>query len=127
VITIATVTVRDAETSRVLSTVEEFFDSSNKFFASRQLEEPQWGLVTSVRGYVATGGGETLAVRVISDGESSVGLEIEGNSYPLFDWGSTKRRVLSVVQCLRDRDMSVEVNSIEKHHKVVGPIRIVGG
>ena len=126
-ITIAAVTVRDAGTARVLSTVEGFFDTSDRFFATRKLQEPQRGLEARVRGYLATGGGENLVVRVLKEGGSSVELEIEGTSYPVFDWGSTKRRVLSVVQCLRDRDMSVEVNSIGKHHKVVGPIRIAGG
>jgi len=75
---------------------------------------------------LATGDGETLMVRVVSDGESSVNLEIVGTSYLMYDWGATKRRVLSVAQCLRDRDMPVEVNSMIRVHKVVGPIRTVG-
>ena len=65
-------------------------------------------------------------VRVISDRESSAEFEITGTSYPLFDWGRTDRRVRSVVQCLRDQDLSVEVNSIIKRHKLGGSIRIIG-
>ena len=125
-ITIATVGVRDAGPVQVLSTIQEFFTVSRRFPASRDLEPPHRGLEASVRGYLATGGGETLTVRVISDGQWSTDLEIKGTSYPLFDWGRTDRRVRSVVQCLRDRHLSVEVISIIKHHKLGGPIRIVG-
>jgi thiamine pyrophosphokinase len=126
-ITIATVSVEDVGTAHVLSTVQQLFNASKKFRASRELDPPQQGIEARVRGgYLATGGGETLLVRVISDGEDSTKLEIRGTSYPLFDFGATGRRVRSVVQYLRDRDMSVEVNSMTKHHKLGGPIRIVG-
>ena len=126
-ITTAPVVVEGDGAARILSTVEALFSSNRRFFNWYRLEPPDQGWGCSVRGYFLTGGGETIEVRVKSESVISTELEIKGKSYPLFDWGSTERHVLQVVQSLRDGNMPVEMHSLEKDHSLGGPFRIFGG
>jgi len=125
-ITTVVATVKGVGADQITSLVEAFFESNPHFFACHRLEPPEQGLKANVKGYRKTGGGETIVARIKSAAPSATELEIKGMSYPLFDWGSTKKSVMLVVQCLREEYPSLEVSALTKEHKVVGPIRIVG-
>jgi hypothetical protein len=118
------VTVKDVSGERILSTVGTLLESNGRFFNSYSLEEPERGLGAMVRGFARTDGGEAIVVRIRSESTIQTELEIEGTSYPLFDWGSTKGHVMLIIQYLQERHPSVELNSLIKEHRRVGPLRI---
>lgn len=119
-------TAKGACAERLLSAVEALFESNHRFSNCHRLEEPEQGVGAEVMSYLLSGGNETIVVRIKSESATSTELEIKGMCYPLFDWGSTKRRVMLVLQFLREGRLSVEMNSLTKEHKMVGPFRITG-
>jgi hypothetical protein len=103
----AALTVSGADSSDVEMAVQSFFGSMRRF--------RRWTWLPHDRAMIAGGSvssGKVPWMQVDVDGSIAgrTRLAVTSNTYPLFDWGETRRSIKHLVRALEQSGLQVEVN-----------------